>query len=744
LKKDRTKQNFSLLFAYTVNFECILKSDHFMPVKKIVLSLLAATCLLAAASAQTITLSSPGKTVALVFSVNGGAATYSMSYKNRAVIKPSNLGFNIKGSAPLSNDFEISGIDSAAVNESWNPVWGEVKTIRNQYKELRVQLKEKAAPQRALTVVFKVYDEGLGFRYEFPKQKVLDNFIVAEELTQFALTGNHKAFWLPGDYDTNEFPPNTSKLSEVDAASSRFSQEIYAKTFFDKNAVQTPLMMKTDDGLYINLHEAALVNYPAMNLVIDKSNYVLNAHLVPDAVGNKAYLQTPAQTPWRTIIVSDKATEILASKMILNLNDPSKIADPSWIKPVKYVGIWWEMHVGKSTWDYAGSQDMNSATGLKPHGRHGATTERTKRYIDFAATHGFDGVLVEGWNTGWEDWFGKWKEEVFDFVTPYPDYDIAFLTKYAQSKGVKLIMHHETSGSVSSYERHMDTAYRFMRNMGINAVKTGYVGPIIPRGEHHDGQWMINHYLRVASKTASYKIMLDAHEPVRPTGLHRTYPNWLASEAARGNEFNAWSSGNKPEHETILPFTRLMGGPMDYTPGIFQIKLDVYGDPNKKEQVHTTLAKQLALYVTLYSPLQMAADLPENYESRLDAFQFIKDVAVDWDDTKILEAEPGDYLTIARKAKGRDTWFIGSITDENRRMTNIPLNFLDNNRKYVVTIYADAPDASWDKNPSAYVISKSIVTSKTVLKLSLAESGGAAISIAPASGFDEKQYKKYK
>jgi hypothetical protein len=505
--------------------------------------------------------------------------------------------------------------------------------------------------------------------------------------------------------------------------------------------VQTPLMMKSNDGLHINIHEAALSNYPAMNLVVDKSTFTLNSRLVPDAVGNLAYLIAPAKTPWRTIIISDKATEVIAAnRMILNLNEPSKIENTAWIHPQKFVGVWWEMHVGKSSWDYAGGQVGSQQSTRVPHG---ANTANVKRYIDFAAQHGFQGVLVEGWNTGWEDWFGKWKEDVFDFVTPYPDYDVNELTRYAASKGVKIIMHHETSASVTNYERWMDTAYRFMVNHGMNSVKTGYVGKIIPRGEHHDGQWMVRHYERVMQKTAGYRIMVDAHEPVRPTGMHRTWPNFLACEAARGNEFNAWSRGNPPEHETILPFTRLMGGPMDYTPGIFQIKMNFY-NASKTEQVHTTLAKQLALYLTMYSPLQMAADLPENYEAHMDAFQFIKDVAVDWDDTKVLQAEPGDFLMIARKAKGSSNWFMGTITDEQARSFTQALSFLDAGKKYVAKIYRDAIGADWEKNPMVYTIDNFIVDSKTVLKLNLAPGGGTAISFMPANEEDQKKIKKYK
>jgi hypothetical protein len=600
-------------------------------------------------------------------------------------------------------------------------------------------LKDHSNSGITITIIFRVFNNGVGFRYEFPKQDKLNHFVIADELTEFAMTGDHKTFWIPGDYDTNEFAYYTTKLSEIDATGGGKAQEIAAKTFFDKNAVQTPLMMKSAEGLYINIHEAALINYPAMDLVLDKSSNTFHSHLVPDAVGNKAYLQTPAVTPWRTIVVSDKATDILTSKLILNLNEPSKIKDLSWIKPQKFVGVWWEMHVGKSSWDYSGGQVGSQQATRVPHG---ANTANVKRYIDFAAKNGISSVLVEGWNTGWEDWFGQWKEDVFDFVTPYPDFNVKELSAYAKSKGVKIIMHHETSASVTNYERWMDTAYRFMKRFGYDAVKTGYVGRIIPRGEHHDGQWMIRHYERVAKRTADYHIMVDMHEPVRPTGLQRTYPNWLACEAARGNEFNAWSVGNPPDHETILPFTRLMGGPMDYTPGIFKIKMSYY-NPDKKEQVHTTLAKQLALYITMYSPLQMAADLPENYEAKKDAFQFIKDVAVDWDDTKVLDAEPGDYIIIARKAKARANWFMGAITDETARTFTTVLNFLDAGKKYVATIYHDADNASWNENPEAYVIEKFIVGNTTSLRLKLAPGGGTAISLLPATANEIKQVKNY-
>jgi hypothetical protein len=697
------------------------------------------------ASAQDV--ASPNGKLSLSFRLTeAGEPTYSLSFAGRSVILPSRLGVELKDAPPLTGRFNVVKSETSEKDETWEPVWGEVKSIRNRYRELAVTLEQTSLDRRTLVVRFRLFDDGLGFRYEFPVQAGLKYFIVTDEQTEFNLTGDHKAFWIPGDYDTNEYAYSTTKLSEVDAARGRKDIAIAVKSIPGDNVVQTPLMLKTADALYVNIHEAALVNYPAMNLAVNKQTFSLSSHLVPDALGNKAYMQTPDRTPWRTVVVSDRAADILTSKLILNLNEPSKVADTRWIKPVKYVGIWWEMHVGKSTWNYADAgnvklEGMNWAS-LKPNGRHGANTANTKRYIDFAAKHGLDGVLVEGWNVGWEDWFGNWKEEVFDFVTPYPDFDVGELQRYAAARHVKLIMHHETSASATNYERRMDAAYRFMKEHGYDAVKTGYVGRIIPRGEHHDGQWMVNHYVRVAEATARYHIMLDAHEPVRPTGLQRTYPNWLACEAARGNEYNAWSEGNPPEHETILPFTRLMGGPMDYTPGIFQIKLDVYA-PGKKEQVHTTLAKQLALYVTLYSPLQMAADLPENYERFPDAFKFIEDVAVDWDDTRVLEAEPGDYLTVARKAKGKDEWYVGAITDENARTADIALGFLAPQRTYVATVYADASDAHWQSNPMKYQISSSLVNEQTRLNIALAPGGGAAVSIKPASADDLKRLKPY-
>jgi glucan 1,4-alpha-glucosidase len=665
---------------------------------------------------RSTSLTSPNGQIRLgVFVTPSGALQYSLVRKQQTVIEPSTLGFVLQKPAVSLTKFSWLGTDSTVVDQTWQPVWGEVKSIRNHYKQLTVKL--QSINNIRLNVVFRIFDDGLGFRYEFPEQAGFKHFVVKDELTQFDLTANHKTFWIPGDYDTNEYLYNTTPLSGINAtAAANREKDIALQSLIGPNTVQCPLMMKTPEGLYISLHEAALVNYPVMHLTLNKVTFTLTSHLTPDAVGNKAYLQTPTQTPWRTVVVSDKATEILASKLILNLNEPSKIEDTSWIKPQKFIGMWWEMHVGKATWE-------------KASGKHGANTQNVKRYIDFAAENGFDGVLVEGWNEGWEDWFGNWKENVFDFVTPYSDYDVKSLTAYAQQKGVRIIMHHETSGSATNYERHLDKAFQFMQEHRMNTVKTGYVGRIIPRGEHHDGQWMVNHYERVAQKAAEYRIMVEAHEPAHPTGLHRTYPNWLANEAARGNEFNnAPTLALVPEHETILPFTRLMGGPMDYTPGFFHFQLNQY-DPTRKQRVRTTLAKQLALYVTIYSPLQMAGDFPENFLKYPDAFQFIKDVPVDWDDTRVIEAEPGDYVTIARKQKGKGDWFLGAITDENRRSTSFQLDFLEDGVKYQATIYKDAPNANWQQNPQLYEIERRIVSKQTVLNLSLAPGGGCAISL---------------
>ncbi len=688
---------------------------------------------------QTLTLHSPdGNQLLTVEQRANGNIFYQLTYKGKTVIAPSAMGLRLKEPAISLTAFNIPFIDSSATDNTWTQPWGEQAVVRNNYKELILHTETKGDKPVRVRIVFRLFNEGLGFRYEFPEQPNLNHFVVDQEGTQFAMTGDHKAFWIPGDFDTNEYAYYTSTLSKVDASGGGFAQEIHAKTSFDKNAVQTPLMMKSADGLYINIHEAALVNYPAMNLVVDKSNFTFTSHLVPDAVGNAAYLQTPARTPWRTINVSDKAANILMSRMILNLNEPAKTNDVSWIHPGKFVGVWWEMHVGISSWDYSGGQVGSQQATKVPHG---ANTANVKRYIDFAAANGIPAVLVEGWNTGWEDWFGQWKEDVFDFVTPYPDFNVKELSEYAKAKGVKIIMHHETSGSVTNYERWMDTAYRFMKQYGYDAVKTGYVGRIIPRGEHHDGQWMVKHYERVAQKTMNYHIMVDMHEPVRPTGLQRTYPNWLACEAARGNEFNAWSVGNAPDHETILPFTRLMGGPMDYTPGIFKIKMSSY-NPAKTEQVHTTLAKQLALYVTMYSPLQMAADLPENYNAHMDAFQFIKDVPVDWTESRVLDAEPGDYIIEARKGKGTDSWFLGAITDENARTVKINPDFLDPNRWYHAVVYRDADDADWKANPEAYMIEKLNVFSGRQISVNLAPGGGCAISFVPFTAEETAAFKK--
>jgi hypothetical protein len=681
-------------------------------------------------------LDSPDKKLVLTVShaFNGGII-YNLTRDGITVVRDSflELELDIENSFGfLGTNFTIEDVNYSSVSEEWVPVLGEVDKIQNVYNEMRVSIKHLHR-NIFLTLTFRLFNDGLGFRYEFPTQENLKSFIIKNEGTEFHLTGNHKTFWIPGDYDSQEYVYTTSLLSEINSNRGNNVDEIGVKSIPGNNFVQTPLMMKTSDGLYINIHEAALLDYPVMHLSVDRKSFLLESHLCPDVFGKKAYLQTPCKTPWRTIIVSDKAEDILSSKLILNLNEPTKFEDVSWIKPKKYVGIWWGMHVGINSWNYSdinnvklGQVDWKSLT---PNGKHGATTSETKRYIDFAAKYGFDAVLVEGWNVGWEDWFGNWKEEVFDFVTPYPDFDIEKLSNYAKEKGVELIMHHETSASVTNYERRMDDAFDLMKKYGYNSVKTGYVGRIIPRGEHHDGQWMVNHFTRVVEKAEKYKIMINSHESVRLTGLHRTYPNWLAAEAARGNEFNAWSTGNPPEHETILPFTRFIGGPMDYTPGIFQIKMDYY-KPGSKYQVHTTLAKQLALYVTIYSPIQMAADLIENYERFPDAFQFIVDVPVNWSDTKILKAEPGDYVIIARKDKDSENWFIGAITDEQARDFEVNLDFLEAD-EYEITIYKDAKDTDWEKNPMKYEIEKKSVRKNEVLRLRLAPGGGCAIILKP-------------
>lgn len=698
-----------------------------------------------AAMAESIT--SPNGQLQLNFSVNSqGEPVYELFYKGKAVIKPSKLGLELKNDPGLMNGFTLADTQTSTFDETWEPVWGEVKQIRNHYNEMAVTLDQKAQ-DRNIIIRFRLFDDGLGFRYEFPLQKNLNYFVIKEERTQFAMTGDHKAFWIPGDYDTQEYDFTESKLSEIRGLMKSAITGNASQTQFSPTGVQTSLQMKTADGLYINLHEAALVDYSCMHLNLDDKNLIFESWLTPDAVGDKGYMQAPCKSPWRTVIVSDDARDILASKLTLNLNEPCAYEDVSWIKPVKYVGVWWEMIAGKSTWAY--TDDLPSVklgetdySKTKPNGRHGANNENVKRYIDFAAAHGFDQVLVEGWNEGWEDWFGHSKDYVFDFVTPYPDFDVKMLNAYAKSKGVKLMMHHETSSSVRNYERHMDKAYRFMVDNGYNAVKSGYVGDIIPRGEHHYGQWMNNHYLYAVKKAADYKICVNGHEAVRPTGLCRTYPNLIGNESARGTEYEAFG-GSKPFHTTLLPFNRLIGGPMDYTPGIFDTKLDFMGDlPHG--QVQTTLAKQLALYVTLYSPLQMAADLVENYEKHMDAFQFIKDVAVDWDDSEYIEAEPGDYITVARKAKGTDNWFVGGITDENARTAGFTLDFLTPGKQYVATLYADGKDADYKENPTSYQIKKGIVTNKTKISVWEARSGGFALSLIEATPAEKKSVKKWK
>lgn len=698
-----------------------------------------------AAMAESIT--SPNGQLQLNFSVNSqGEPVYELFYKGKAVIKPSKLGLELKNDPGLMNGFTLADTQTSTFDETWEPVWGEVKQIRNHYNEMAVTLDQKAQ-DRNIIIRFRLFDDGLGFRYEFPLQKNLNYFVIKEERTQFAMTGDHKAFWIPGDYDTQEYDFTESKLSEIRGLMKSAITGNASQTQFSPTGVQTSLQMKTADGLYINLHEAALVDYSCMHLNLDDKNLIFESWLTPDAVGDKGYMQAPCKSPWRTVIVSDDARDILASKLTLNLNEPCAYEDVSWIKPVKYVGVWWEMIAGKSTWAY--TDDLPSVklgetdySKTKPNGRHGANNENVKRYIDFAAAHGFDQVLVEGWNEGWEDWFGHSKDYVFDFVTPYPDFDVKMLNAYAKSKGVKLMMHHETSSSVRNYERHMDKAYRFMVDNGYNAVKSGYVGDIIPRGEHHYGQWMNNHYLYAVKKAADYKVCVNGHEAVRPTGLCRTYPNLIGNESARGTEYEAFG-GSKPFHTTLLPFNRLIGGPMDYTPGIFDTKLDFMGDlPHG--QVQTTLAKQLALYVTLYSPLQMAADLVENYEKHMDAFQFIKDVAVDWDDSEYIEAEPGDYITVARKAKGTDNWFVGGITDENARTAGFTLDFLTPGKQYVAILYADGKDADYKENPTSYQIKKGIVTNKTKISVWEARSGGFALSLIEATPAEKKSVKKWK
>lgn len=702
--------------------------------------LMCLVCLGLAGRVQASEVTSPNGEMKLTFTLRDSKPYYSVSFRGKPVIKPSRLGYELHNAESLLEGFTQTGEKTSTFDETWTPVWGENKTIRNHYKELLVNLiQEKTG--RVMNLRFRVYDEGVGLRYEFPQEgSKLNYFVVKEECTEFALTGDHIAWWIPGDYDTQEYEYSRSRLSEIRPLFKKKVTDNASQTSFSETGVQTSLQLKTDDGLYINLHEAALVNYPAMHLNLDDKNMVFRSWLTPDSQGIKGYLQTPCQSPWRTIMITDDARKVLSSHLILNLNEPCKIKDTSWIHPTKYVGVWWEMISGKGDWAYT-SQFPSVKLGItdyakaKPSGRHSANNENVRRYIDFAAQHGFGGVLVEGWNIGWEDWFGNSKEYVFDFQTPYPDFDIKALNEYAHSKGVKLIMHHETSSSIMNYEKHMDRAYQLMKDYGYDAVKSGYVGNLIPRGEHHYSQIAINHYQHAIERAADYKIMVNAHEAVRPTGLCRTYPNLIGNESARGTEFQAFG-GITPGHTAILPFTRLQGGPMDYTPGIFEMQC------SNGSRANSTIGGQLALYVTMYSPLQMAADFPENYEKHLDAFQFIKDVALDWDKSIYLEAEPMEYITAARKAKGSSSWFVGSVTGLKPHNSTLRLDFLDKGKTYVATVYADAPDADYKTNPQAYTITKGLVTAKSVLKLHSVAGGGYAISIVEAK--DTKGLKPLK
>lgn len=695
------------------------------------------------------TLKSPDGKFEMNFQLKSGVPYYNLKYQGKTVVEDSKLGLRLLRDGDIQFASEIERKDQKgkdlndgftktaekfdSKNESWNPVLGEKKSYVNHYNELAVTLNQPAN-DRHIIIKFRLFNDGLGFRYEFPEQKNLNYFIIKEEDSEIDLAADMKTFWITGDYDSQEYQYQETKISEIPARWPK-SYDGNASQTPIKNAIQIPTMMKWEGKtpLYLNISEAAVINYPTANVEVDAVNYKLKTHLTPDAQGAKGYIQTPAVSPWRTIIVSPKAEEVLDSKMIFNLNEPTHYTDTSYIKPTKYMGVWWEMIIGKSQWAYSTANNVHIGktdfSKLTPNGKHAANNDKVKQYIDFASKHGFDALLVEGWNTGWEDWFGHSKEFVFDFITPYPDFDIKMLNDYAHSKGIKLMMHHETSGSATNYERWADKAFQLMNKYGYPSVKTGYVGNIIPRGEHHYSQWTINHYFRIAEKANEYKIMVNSHESVRPTGQSRTYPNWIAAEAARGTEFDTFG-GNNPDHHVILPFTRFMGGPMDYTPGIFQTKLDYYF-PGDTRYVKTTLAKQLALYVVMYSPLQMAADLPENYEKHLDAFQFIKDVAADWDDTKILAAEPGDYIHTARKAKGKDEWYIGGITDENARNFTVDFSFLPKGKKYQATVYEDGKDADYINNPQSYNIYRKTVTSTSKIPVKLARSGGYAISVKP-------------
>lgn len=697
-------------------------------------------------------ISSPDGDIKLNFEIRDGKPTYWVDFKGKEVIAPSHLGFSLfsdtgrntfdqqgkKADADaltLKDGFTISNVEMMdMVDETWHPVWGEETEIRNNYNEMVVNLVQPKF-DRKMNIRFRVFDDGFGFRYEFPEQPNLNYFVIEEEETEFAMTGDHTAYWIPGDYDTQEYNYTKSRLSEIrNLFPSKVNPDNASTTTFSPTGVQTSLQLKTDDGIYINLHEAGTIDYPTMHLNLNDTTMTFKSWLTPDNQGLKGYMQTPTKSPWRTAIITDDARDILASRLIYNLNEPTAYEDTSWIKPVKYIGVWWEMISGAGTWNY--TDDVYSVklgetdyTKTKPNGRHSANNEKVKRYIDFAAEHGFDQVLVEGWNQGWEDWFGQSKDYVFDFLTPYPDFDLKALNEYAHSKGVKLMMHHETSSSVRNYERHMEDAYKFMNENGYNAVKSGYVGNIIPRGEHHYSQWLNNHYLHAVKEAAKHKIMVNAHEATRPTGLARTYPNLIGNESARGTEYHAMG-GNDKWHTSILPFTRLQGGPMDYTPGIFEFDLSTF-TPNNNSIVASTIPGQLALYVTMYSPLMMAADLPEHYEKHMDAFQFIKDVPVEWERSVYLEAEPMDYVTIARKDKNSDEWYIGSTAGTADRKSNIELSFLDPGRKYEATIYAEGPDANTVDRQTSYTITKKKVTSKTKLSLNAIAGGGYAISIKP-------------
>ena len=705
--------------------------------------LLTALALLLSVTAFGQTVKSPNGNVSVSFSLTGnGVPTYEMSYKGKPVVKPSHLGLELakdkhaskgKKETSLMDGFKELDSQVSSFDETWTPVWGQYGKIRNNYNEMAVNLFQPSS-NRKITIRFRVYNIGMGLRYEFPAQKDLVYFVIKEEHTQFAMTGDHTAWWLPGDYDTQEQETTESKLSEIrsklhDAVNWRNS----SVAVFSPTGVQTALQMKTKDGLYINIHEAACINYATMHLNLDDKNMIFESWLTPDATGNKGYMQTPCNTPWRTVAVSDDARDMLgdANSLIYNLNEPCKIEDTSWIHPTKYCGVWWEMITGHKTWSYTDDYPsvklgLTNYAKSKPNGKHGATNEEVRKYIDFAAANGLSEVLVEGWNEGWEDWSGHSKDYVFDFLTPYPDFDIKALNEYAHSKGVKLMMHHETSSSVINYERHLEDAYNLMNKYGYDAVKSGYVGDIIPRGDFHFSQGMNNHYLRCVTEAAKHHIMVNAHEATRPTGIARTWPNWIGNESARGTEYEAFS-GSRPDHTVILPFTRLQGGPMDYTPGILETQLNTWS--KNKNYVHTTLVGQLALYLVMWGPIQMAADLPENYAKYMDAFQFIKDVAADWSDSKYIEAEPARYITVARKAKGTDNWFVAGKCNEDGHNSTVKFDFLDKGRKYEATIYADAKNASFDKNPKAYVITKRKIKKGDVLKFTQAPGGGFAVSV---------------